>query len=244
MASNSYAKSTKTYPAQRAKLERQLQEAEDAIESLIDRLERGPDLDIDRRLKKRQQQRDELRAELKSLEGRQPKLVEAPTEAWIDKQLENVESLLRGDPPAAAHILRRLIPGKIAVYEVHQPGRKRHYLRGKFQLCTRGLLQILDQEASREESIEELVEIDFQFDPVPVYVANAEPVKKLLDQGLLVREIAKQLGIGCTSVQRAFAYWHTSRDIPVPYIRDLKSKLNSSPSLEQESSAALALKSP
>lgn len=244
LASNSYAKSTKAYPAQRVKLERQLQEAEDAIESLIDRLERGPDLDIDRRLKKRQLQRDELRAELKALEGRQPRLVEAPTGAWIDKQLENVESLLRGDPPAAAHVLRRLIPGKIAVYEVHQPGRKRHYLRGKFKLCTRGLLQVLDQEASREESTEELVEIDFQFNPVPVYVANAEQVKKLLDQGLLVREIARQLGIGCTSVQRAFAFWHTSRDLPVPYIRDLKSKSTSSPSPEHESSASIVSESP
>lgn len=44
----------------------------------------------------------------------------------------------------------------------------------------------------------------------------ADRVKALADQGLLFEPIGAELGVNRQVVRKAWAYWHTSRGLPVP----------------------------
>jgi transposase len=50
----------------------------------------------------------------------------------------------------------------------------------------------------------------------PSFQAIGDDVKKLLDEGLLIQEIAQRLNCNKDTVTKAKAYWYTSHGFPVP----------------------------
>lgn len=49
-----------------------------------------------------------------------------------------------------------------------------------------------------------------------VYQQVADAVKRLADRGLLFHEVGAMLGLDRNTITAAWAYWHTSRGLPVP----------------------------
>jgi transposase len=68
----------------------------------------------------------------------------------------------------------------------------------------------------------------------------ADTVKALMDQGLLLQEIASHLGCVHNTVTKAVKHWHRSRGLPVPDGRTRRKELNwktSDPSKRMERQA-------
>lgn len=59
----------------------------------------------------------------------------------------------------------------------------------------------------------------------PLYQQIADSVKKRLDDGLLIGEIADDLGVDRNTVTAAIRYWYKSRDLPVPDGRSRRATL-------------------
>ena len=201
------------------------------ITTIADLLERGEDsIALRRRLDERESERKELAVDLKRLEDADGHRGPPPDAAWITAKLQSLDSILGGACPAAALALRKLVGGAIQIEEIKREGKQRHFLRGTFAIKTANLGQAIagetlppDGNQAAADSVEETISIDF----VEPNDADqiADQVMLRFTAGVKFREIARELGCGCTLVRRAFERWHEARGLKVPDGRSCRNRL-------------------
>ncbi|MEQ8209475.1 MAG: recombinase family protein [Lacipirellulaceae bacterium] len=214
-------------PARLKTLEDQMKEVDRGISNLLDLYETNPSSDVNERLKKRQSERRDLQLEIRTLKTQKDSRPAAPTKDWLVSKLSELDNLLRDDPTSAAHALRKVIDGRITVFEVRREGRKRHHLRGEFRIKLDNVASAIGYrtESSNDSELSETFKIDFKDPPCTRHIELADQVKEMFDKGVPAKEIQSSLEISKKLYSKAFAYWHTSRNLPVPDGRSLRGRL-------------------
>jgi DNA-binding MarR family transcriptional regulator len=219
-------------PSELTAAQRSLAELEHKISNLLDRMESGrggPELD--ERLALRRAEKRKLTEQVERLEGAEQGRPPLPTESWMDEQLRNLADVLTGSTPAAAHALRNLVGGRVVVTEIRQPGRKRHYLQGRFAVLVKAIVERLvgstsgcgvKTEPASGDRGEEIV-IDFR-EP-PEIEALSERAKQLYDEDLMNAQIAKRLGCSRSRVTALLKFWFESRGLVMPDGRSRRATL-------------------
>lgn len=198
-------------------LQKQLESKNVAIKNLIDRIENGSKItDLDTRLRQRLKERSEIQKQLNALNQSRRSKQEPPTEDWLRQRLNKLDEILKGDCPGSSLALSRLINGKIVVGRVHIDGRKRACLQGVFSLpsSSRVVNELGSSVAEVKEATTKKYVIDFV--ETPNLAANSEQAKSMLDQGMLQKQIATELGWSRAYVTKAIQFWYTSRNLEVP----------------------------
>jgi len=177
---------------------------------LLDRIESGTaSADVDQRLAERNKELETLDFTIRQLRKRAAEYGPPPTKEFVDEQLERLGGSITHGDPAAADALRRLVGGRVTVFEVERSGRKRHFFRGEFTLSTAVLLSSRVEQSSAVDEFEtscETISIDFiAADP---YEGQMNRVKKLYDQGWLEKRIAEELGLARSRVTLLLKRWH------------------------------------
>jgi hypothetical protein len=90
---------------------------------------------------------------------------------------------------------------------------KRGWLRGTFRVRT---LHLLARHFGCDGGDNGGVEVSVDFREPPAEVVIAEQVKALFDQGMLYKDIAKQLNVYRPLVVKAIKYWFASRGLDLP----------------------------
>lgn len=219
-------------PSELAATEKALAEVDRKIARLVDSIEEGvDDPEVSARLAERRKQKKSLTDKLSRLQQAEDSRLPAPSEEWANDQLHDLSSVLSGDNPAAAHALRDLVGGEIVIEEVERPGYKRRFMRGRFTIRAASLLKCVDDRldgsgrGDTDEAAGLEVEIVIDFREPASYEIRSEKAKTLYDQGLLMTEIAEQLGCKRSYATKLLRYWFESRGLPFPDGRRRRSRL-------------------
>jgi len=189
------------HPNRRKAVAAELAEVEVMIESLLGRPETtsgASDLLLGR-LEHRRRRRDELRLELKELEGLEKGAIPEPTAEWVGAQLDVLRNRLTESGPSACPVLRVLIGGSIEMTHVTPGAPGRAFWRGRLVILpaavTRGV-------AGRFSA--NLPAADGAATPAPYEVtldfihrrgdAFMDRVKELRDRGYTIAQLEKELG--------------------------------------------------
>jgi hypothetical protein len=140
----------------------------------------------------------------------------------VDEQLRHLGGVLCNGSPAAAHALRALVGGQIVVTEIRQPGRERHYLRGRFTVTSMAIAEGLvgpskvpgEHTIPAPEGLAEEIVIDFR--ELPEIEVLSEKAKTLYDQDMMNAEIAEQMGCSRSRVTAMLRFWFDSRGLEMP----------------------------
>jgi TolA-binding protein len=193
------------------------------IRHLVDEIEDGTgDEDIRERLSQRRRELNEVERRIKERAQQKSSPLERPDRVWLEKQIQDLHSVVSGDLPAAAIALRNLI-GPVIVSEITVPGKKRKILQGVFAMngaAVIGRPSLPDGSNSVKSR-----EVSILFAKLPPWVALADRAKEAFDAGVRFEEIASQLGCPDHWVAKALNWWYRSRDLPVPDGRKCKSRL-------------------
>jgi site-specific DNA recombinase len=126
--------------------------------------------------------------------------------------------------------LRALLGGKISVWEVRQPGRQRHYLRGRLELRLWAVAGAIGAKVSdpvlSEPAVTKVIEIDFRTPKRHELIAD--DVKRYWDDGMRDIDIVKLFDCSRALISSALDYWHKSRGLERPDGRSVKKRLRGS----------------
>jgi DNA invertase Pin-like site-specific DNA recombinase len=219
-------------PEELQRTEQALAEVERKLARLVDSIEGGNDApEVRSRLAERRRERAALMQQLATLRPTEARPQPDPTIPWLAAQLGQLQEVLKAGGPAAAHALRDLVGGQVVVHEMHRPGRKRHYLQGRFVIGPVQVLTSLGLPAPGREAapaaspagLTEVVVLDFR-EPEPAEQI-ADQVKALWDAGWTYREIAARVGRNRNLVTEAVARWHRERGLEPPDGRRCRQRL-------------------
>jgi hypothetical protein len=201
----------RTLPDAVGQAKQQLAEAERRIERLLDSLEDGPeDEDVQKRLEKRRTERDAAKQKLQELDRCCPKSIGEPTLDWVRERVDALADTLRCECSGAS-ALRDLVGGRIVVEEVRQPGKKRHFLRGRFTIRTAKIVAVVDPALERvveNSALDQEIVLDFL--PLRRLDQEAEEAKRLFDSGMVRTDIARRLGCCRAKVTKLMKVWATN----------------------------------
>jgi transposase len=219
-------------PQEVQSLEKQLAEVGQKVGCLVNSIESGNDCaDLRARLMERRNERQALAKRLETLKRTDDQPPPEPTPAWVEEQLGRLREVLGAGGPAAAHALRDLVGGQVAVREVRQPGRQRHHIQARFVIRSAQVLKGLgiahsggegDPTVGATQSTEEVV-LDLR-EPAPEEVI-VDQVKALWDAGLTYREIAARVGWNRNLVAAAVARWYREQGLEPPDGRSCRERL-------------------
>jgi hypothetical protein len=153
-----------------------------------------------------------------------------------------LQEVLATGGPAAAHALRALAGGAIAVHEIRAEGKQRFYWQGRFRIETASVLRCLSgagQQAPATSGLSEEIVLDFR--EATLAEAKAEEVHALWQRGLEYHTIAQQLGCGRALVTKALEWWHRLRGLEPPDGRSCKARLARSDKPEELAEQAKTL---
>ncbi|MEX2309734.1 MAG: recombinase family protein [Pirellulales bacterium] len=226
-ANRAFEKLQRELPSERQRLEEALADVNQRIGMLVANSEKQVIPELEARMKVLRDERLRLQSELKILLAKGELGEGPPKREWIVRRLEKLHEVLKAGGPAAAHALRALVGGKILVTEIRRPGKKRHYLRGRLELRLRAVADAIgakiDHEADADEHPVEMIEIDFR--KPERHEEIADEAKRLWDDGVLDKEICKQLGCSRTLLSRALDFWYQQRGLIRPDGRTTKKRL-------------------
>ena len=201
-------------------LEKDLGKLKRRIERLMDELEEAEDADVRKRLRKRQEERNQILRDLKKAKRRDSALGdEPPTREWMMKAIEDLsQTLSEGNSAAARDALRTLVGGRILTEKVCVDGEE--FLRGRFTFCANNVIAaILPESAtilgSHEEGSEVVIDFVKAKESHPADL-KAEEVKRLYDQGMLGKQIARTLNLSGAGVTSLLNRWFKSRGLEKP----------------------------
>jgi site-specific DNA recombinase len=222
-------------PAKADQLRKKIQQANSQIKFLQ---ENAGETDDDRResaesLRQHRRARATDAAELAGIEAARNRPVVVPNEAEVRTLIDRMATILEEtavDPSeekqgVAREVISLLTGGRIDLEQQGERIKHLGWLRGRIRI--RLLSYLASRAVGADVSIEDEeleVVIDYRKPTRPE--ALAEQVKALYDCGLLIKEIAKQLGETRTIVARALEHWHLSRDLPVPDGRSRRASLD------------------
>lgn len=189
-------------------------------------MDNSGDTDADRAESKKKIQalraeRSTIQAQIAELEAATNRSASVPTAEQVRQQIDRLADLLleatgSQDPAqwgAARRVLESITGGRIVVTQQGEAKAKRGWLRGTFQVH---VVQLLARAVGCDCPDSPDMEIHVDFREPPPYEAIAEQAKALFDQGMLYKDIAKQLNVTRALVIKAINFWFTSRGLPVP----------------------------
>jgi DNA invertase Pin-like site-specific DNA recombinase len=218
-------------PSELAAAEKSLADVEQKISRLVDQVEEGEGgPELSERLAKRREERRRLIAQVERLRRTDQALPPKPTAEWVEGQLQRLGQVLSGGAPAAALALRQLVGGAIVVSEIRLPGRKRHYLQGRFVLSTPTVVnRLLGREPEEDATLKDLEagkdEITIDFRDPPEIEALAEKARQLYDQDMMHARIAEDLGCSRSRLTKLLHHSFDSQGLPMPDGRSRRSTL-------------------
>jgi hypothetical protein len=183
-------------------------------------------------LKELRRARAEVAAEISRLEASQGRPVVVPTKEEVQALLDDLVALLSaaagggGEEVAAAReAIELLTGGRIDLFQQGERKAQRGWLQGRFHahLLPYLLGRAIDgahAPAGREGA---LVVIDYRESTEAEGLADR--VKELYDRGLLIKAVARELGIRRNLARRALACWYQQRGLDVPDGRSRRSSL-------------------
>jgi hypothetical protein len=137
------------------------------------------------------------------------------------------------DAVLCRNVLHDLTGGKIVMSQQGETRRRRGYLRGTFQLqlvdavlnraAVGNTNELTSNGAAATQTGAQWIDIDFR--PESTAQQRADEVKKLFDKGLMMAEIALQLGLRRNQVTLALQEWYASRNLEKPDGRTRRSTL-------------------
>ena len=194
VARRSYEQLQRERPGELQATQKALAEVDRRMKRLIDNAEVEIIPDLQERYAQRKAERDALQAKLAKLQQDFGRHVEPPTEEWIEKQLAGLRSLLMGHVPAAAHVLRGLVGGRIVVHEIRLHAKLRHYLQGRIEVRLYAVMEGVGM-ADSDEGADELTEtIVVDFRQPPRFEEVADEVKRLRTRAPPSRTSARRSG--------------------------------------------------
>ena len=202
-------------PEQLAIDKRRLADVEKKIELILNDLE-DPIARQSEALKQRLAQREaeatELRRRIAEADQAISASAEMPDETWIREHLRDMASLLSGEMPRAALLLRRLI-GCIEASAVVAPGKKRGFARLTFRIRAWDLL-VVAMEGRISEFVAEMVGGSAASLESPEFTIDlgrpsrmeewAPKIAKMREQGVPWNEITKITGLGLGPAHEAW----------------------------------------
>jgi len=213
-------------PDDRRDLERQIAAVGAKVARLVDSIEDGTaGGEVGERLALRRRELDGLGRKLADLRRGGEATTAPPTPEWIDRQLEDLHSVLTAGGPAAAVALRQLV-GAVTVAETARPTGKRKSLTGTFSVSPPASLVAADDDAA-DAALRPSLSIDFG--APPPWAALADRVKELSDAGVRQADIASRLGCHRAWPAKALAYWHAARGSVAPDGRSARGRLAAKP---------------
>ena len=198
-------------------------------ETDADQAESGAEL---RRLRK---ERSEDQAALDALRAAAAKTIAVPTDAEVDAMIAELADVLvgaaAGPSPESAGPVRELIDrltgGRIDLEQAGEPRARRGWLRGRFRLrlveAMTAPLSGVEVPADGDDGPE--VTIDFRRDSDGVPAGVVTEVTALYEAGILVKVIARRLGLARSTVSRLLDDWFAARGQDRPDGRTRRSKL-------------------
>jgi hypothetical protein len=166
-------------------------------------------------LRELRRQRAEIQAQLAAWRRASERRVEIPTEAEVQRVLDDLGTLLTKaaihvDPAVAGRVrelIERLTGGCINLSQAGDPAAHRGWLQGRFRLrlLTTVVGGILETGIGADGDDDPEVVIDYRLADRAEELADA--VKELYDQGLLIKEIARRLRINRNLVTKALNCW-------------------------------------
>jgi site-specific DNA recombinase len=177
-------------------------------------------------------QRTELQAELTSLEAARARPAIVPSEDEIRELLSRFESILisaaeRGedeDGSRVREVIDLLTGGRIELFQCGEPRSHGGWLQGRFRAgVLDGLVRTLTGATADAGQDAPVISIDYR-EPTPSE-AWADRVKELYDRGMLIKAIAKELGISRNLAASALNAWYKREGMPRPDGRSRRSVL-------------------
>jgi hypothetical protein len=151
----------------------------------------------------------------------QPKVV--PTVEEVTGVLNSMHTMLiqaASEGPienagAAREIIELLTSGRIEVEQQGERKAQRGWLRGR---CRTQLLDVVISQIAGVQPLEvgPAVEVTIEYRKPEAAERWADQVKQLYDRGLLLKMIARELGIGRNLTRKALEEWHRQRGLPKP----------------------------
>jgi len=168
-------------------------------------------------------------AELKQLADRP---IKVPTEDEAREMVSQMYTALlaaaTGNDPTDALLLRQIIldltGGKIECVQAGEAKMKAGWIRGQFKLhlltpFTKGVT------VTSESPEPDPAQVVIDFKEPPALTERAELVKSMVDQGLMMAEIAIKLGLQRNQITVALHHWYESRGLTAPDGRARRSTL-------------------
>lgn len=222
--------------ASRPDKERELKSAiEDCgrkVQRLVDQIEDSDksDPDIKDRLRQRRVEIARLESELKQIQARPVSLQQSPTRDWAKVVLKELHDVIRSGTPAGVKALRDLLCGTIIVDEVPVPDKKRKFYLGTFAVQT-GCIAAASIAAPKplaatkadEEYMTEEVRLEFR--DVSRATELMARAWDLYQQGKMLVEIARELGVGKSKMTAIIREAARERGETIPDGRERRSSL-------------------
>ncbi len=173
-----------------------------------------------RRLQALRADRTAVQTQIAEMEAASHSAIAIPTAEDVRRLMDDLAGVLLeatgSDDPAvwgaARRILEDVTGGRIVVTQQGEAKARQGWLRGTFRGHVVRLLARSTGYDCPDEGVE--VTVDFR-EPSPETLI-ADQVKDLYDQGMLYKDIARQLKVRRLLVARALTYWFESRGLPVP----------------------------
>ena len=194
---------------------RQLNDLEQQIEHLVDRLASGVKSQAtSSRLGRFESEAEELRRRINEAEQMLAIPAEMPDDEWITQQLSDLTSLLRDDERAAATLLRQIID-RIEAFAVIAPGKVRGFAQLRFRINGWESLRAVIAERLSDETFDMLLSgIDRSTGESDEFVIDlgsqsrmaewAPKIAEMRERGVLWKEIQTTTGI---DIGNAYAAW-------------------------------------
>jgi DNA invertase Pin-like site-specific DNA recombinase len=218
---------------------RRLAHERDALTARIELVFDNPgETDTDRReaedrLRRLRRNRAAVEAEIVVLEARHAQTARVPTETEVRALLDRVEGILvaaahhgsEEETAQAREVIRMLTGGRIELFQQGERRSQRGWLQGRVRVrLVPGLVESLTGLAPTAAPEDAELRIDYR---APTLAEQcSEPVKTLLDQGLLIKEIASRLGIPRNLAAKALDHWYESRGLEKPDGRSRRAGLD------------------
>ena len=171
-------------------------------------------------------------AEIKTLEAAGTRSIVVPNEVEVRECLADLETILTSaaagedevDGREARQVIDLLTGGRIELFQRGEPRSHRGWLQGRFRArVLDGLVRTLTGATTSEGPDAPVISIDYR-EPTPSE-AYSDRVKELYDRGMLIKAIAKELGISRNLAASALDAWFKREGMPRPDGRSRRSVL-------------------
>jgi len=187
-------------------------------------------------LKELGRQRAPIQAKLASLDARQTKVIRVPSAEEVAAMFDDLATTLatgtatedEEEMRQARRIIHEMTGGRIELFQMGERKKSRGWLQGRFRIDVVSVaMEQLTGVRFPSENRNEL-EIIIDYKKSMIIDEQADEAKRLWDQGLLNKLIAKEMGLLPSYITKLLNHWHDTRGLPRPDNRRRRATLDRS----------------